>query len=79
MLNQRAIPNSSAPAAREQDYAAGLHGNRRGDGMATTTFIKFDGIEGESTHKDHKGEIGLLNLGQSSWKWQTAVKYGYKF
>lgn len=32
--------------------------------MATTTFIKFDGIEGESTHKDHKGEIELL-----SWSW----------
>jgi type VI secretion system secreted protein Hcp len=64
MLNQRAIPNSSVPAGCEQDYAAGLQGNRRGDGMATTTFIKFDGIEGESTHKDHKGEIEVL-----SWSW----------
>ncbi len=32
--------------------------------MATTTFIKFDGIEGESTHKDHKGEVDVL-----SWSW----------
>jgi type VI secretion system secreted protein Hcp len=28
------------------------------------TFIKFDGVEGESTHKDHKGEIDVL-----SWNW----------
>jgi type VI secretion system secreted protein Hcp len=27
-------------------------------------FIKFDGVEGESTHKDHKGEIEVL-----SWSW----------
>jgi type VI secretion system secreted protein Hcp len=32
--------------------------------MATDTHIKFDGVEGESTHKDHKGEIELL-----SWSW----------
>jgi type VI secretion system secreted protein Hcp len=32
--------------------------------MATTTFIKFDGIEGESTSRDHKGEIEVL-----SWNW----------
>lgn len=32
--------------------------------MATTTHIKFDGIEGESTDKDHKGEIEAL-----SWSW----------
>lgn len=32
--------------------------------MATTTFIKLDGIEGEATHKDHKGEIEVL-----SWSW----------
>jgi type VI secretion system secreted protein Hcp len=32
--------------------------------MTTTTFIKFDGIEGESTTVDHKGEIDLL-----SWSW----------
>lgn len=32
--------------------------------MAITTFIKLDGIEGEATHKDHKGEIEVL-----SWSW----------
>lgn len=64
MLNQRDIPNSSAPVRTEAGYAAKLNGNLRGELMATTTFIKFDGIEGESTHKDHKGEIELL-----SWSW----------
>jgi len=28
------------------------------------THIKFTGVEGESTHKDHKGEIEVL-----SWNW----------
>lgn len=32
--------------------------------MAIDTHIKFDGIDGESTHKDHKGEIDVL-----SWSW----------
>jgi type VI secretion system secreted protein Hcp len=32
--------------------------------MAIDTHIKFDGVEGESTHKDHKGEIAVL-----SWNW----------
>lgn len=32
--------------------------------MAIDTHIKFDGVEGESTHKDHKGEIEIL-----SWSW----------
>ncbi len=32
--------------------------------MATTTHIKFDGIEGESTDRDHKGEIE-----SQSWSW----------
>ena len=32
--------------------------------MPTTTHIKFDGIEGESTHADHKGEILV-----ASWSW----------
>jgi type VI secretion system secreted protein Hcp len=32
--------------------------------MAIDTWIKFDGIDGEATHKDHKGEIELL-----SWSW----------
>jgi len=32
--------------------------------MTTDSHIKFDGVEGESTHKDHKGEIEVL-----SWSW----------
>lgn len=32
--------------------------------MAIDTHIKFDGIEGESAHKDHKGEVAVL-----SWSW----------
>jgi len=32
--------------------------------MAISHFIKFDGVEGESTNKDHKGEIDVL-----SWSW----------
>ena len=32
--------------------------------MSTTTHINFDGIEGESTDKDHKGEIEAQN-----WSW----------
>lgn len=32
--------------------------------MATDTHIKFDGVDGEATHTDHKGEIELL-----SWGW----------
>lgn len=32
--------------------------------MAIDTHIKFDGIDGESTNKDHKGEIDVL-----SWSW----------
>lgn len=32
--------------------------------MGIDTHIKFDGVEGESTHTDHKGEIELL-----SWSW----------
>ena len=32
--------------------------------MAIDTHIKFDGVDGESTHKEHKGEIELL-----SWDW----------
>lgn len=32
--------------------------------MAIDTHIKFDGVEGEATHKDHKGEIQVL-----SWSW----------
>jgi type VI secretion system secreted protein Hcp len=32
--------------------------------MAIETWIKFDGIEGEATHKDHKNEVAVL-----SWSW----------
>ena len=32
--------------------------------MATTAHIKFDGIDGESVDKDHKGEIEVQN-----WSW----------
>lgn len=32
--------------------------------MASEHFIKFDGIAGESTSKDHKGEVQVL-----SWTW----------
>jgi type VI secretion system secreted protein Hcp len=38
--------------------------------MPIDCHIKFDGVDGESTHKDHKGEIEVL-----SWTWgvqQTA-------
>jgi type VI secretion system secreted protein Hcp len=32
--------------------------------MASDIHIKFDGVEGEATHKDHKGAIEVLN-----WSW----------
>ena len=35
--------------------------------MAIDTHIKFDGVEGESTHQDHKGEVELL-----SWTWNVS-------
>lgn len=35
--------------------------------MAIDTHIKFDGVEGESAHKDHKGEIQVL-----SWNWSVS-------
>jgi type VI secretion system secreted protein Hcp len=35
--------------------------------MAIDTHIKFDGVEGEATHVDHKGEIAVL-----SWSWSVA-------
>ena len=34
---------------------------------AIDTHIKFDGVEGESTHVNHKGEIEVL-----SWSWSVA-------
>ena len=35
--------------------------------MAIDTHIKFAGVEGESTHQDHKGEIDVL-----SWSWSVS-------
>jgi type VI secretion system secreted protein Hcp len=35
--------------------------------MTIDTHIKFDGVEGEATHKDHKGEIEVL-----SWSWNVS-------
>ena len=35
--------------------------------VSIDTHIKFDGVEGESDHKDHKGEIEVL-----SWSWGVA-------
>lgn len=32
--------------------------------MSSDTHIKFEGVDGEATHKDHKGEIEVL-----SWSW----------
>ncbi len=32
--------------------------------MAADIHIKFEGVDGESNHKDHKGEIEVL-----SWAW----------
>jgi type VI secretion system secreted protein Hcp len=35
--------------------------------MSTDTHIKFDGVDGESQHADHKGEIEVL-----SWSWNVS-------
>jgi type VI secretion system secreted protein Hcp len=35
--------------------------------MSSDYHIKFDGVEGEATHKDHKGEIEIL-----SWSWEVS-------
>ena len=35
--------------------------------MASDTHIKFAGVDGEATHKDHKGEIEVM-----SWSWGVA-------
>ena len=35
--------------------------------MAIDTHIKFDGVEGEAAHKDHKNEIQVL-----SWGWNVS-------
>ncbi|HSW08713.1 Hcp family type VI secretion system effector [Aquabacterium sp.] len=34
--------------------------------MSSDTHIKFEGVDGEATHKDHKGEIEVL-----SWNWNV--------
>lgn len=39
--------------------------------MAIDTHIKFDGVEGEATHADHKGEIEVL-----SWAWNVTNASG---
>jgi len=39
--------------------------------MSSDFHIKFDGVEGEATHKDHKGEIELL-----SWSWSVIQTSG---
>ncbi|MBK1682657.1 Hcp family type VI secretion system effector [Rhodoferax fermentans] len=36
--------------------------------MAIDCFIKFDGVEGESSNKDHKGAVDVL-----SWSWGIAT------
>lgn len=42
--------------------------NREGTIMTTEIYIKFDGVEGESTNADHRGEIAA-----SSWTWSLSV------
>ncbi len=39
--------------------------------MSSDFHIKFDGVKGEATHKDHKGEIELL-----SWSWGVSQHSG---
>jgi type VI secretion system secreted protein Hcp len=39
--------------------------------MTIDAHIKFDGVDGESSHKDHKGEIDVL-----SWSWGVANASG---
>jgi type VI secretion system secreted protein Hcp len=39
--------------------------------MSADTHIKFDGVEGEATHKDHKGAIEVL-----SWSWNVSQSSG---
>lgn len=39
--------------------------------MSINTYIKFAGIDGESTSQDHKGEIDVL-----SWNWNVSVPTG---
>lgn len=39
--------------------------------MAIDTHIQFEGVEGEATHKDHKGQIEVL-----SWQWGVSNAAG---
>ncbi|MEO8058173.1 MAG: type VI secretion system tube protein Hcp [Burkholderiales bacterium] len=39
--------------------------------MSSDFHIKFDGVDGESTHKDHKGEIEIL-----AWSWGVSQSSG---
>jgi len=39
--------------------------------MPSDSHIKFEGVDGESTHKDHKGEIEVL-----SWSWGVSQSSG---
>ena len=39
--------------------------------MSSDYHIKFDGVDGEATHKDHKGEIEIL-----SWSWGVSQHSG---
>jgi type VI secretion system secreted protein Hcp len=39
--------------------------------MTSDSHIKFDGVDGESTHKDHKGEIEVM-----SWSWGVSQASG---
>lgn len=39
--------------------------------MSSDSHFKFDGVDGESTHKDHKGEIEVL-----SWSWGVQQQSG---
>lgn len=39
--------------------------------MATSVWIKFDGIDGESTHKDHRNEVEVV-----AWSWGVTAAAG---
>jgi type VI secretion system secreted protein Hcp len=39
--------------------------------MSSDSHLKFDGVDGESTHKDHKGEIQIM-----SWSWGVSNASG---
>lgn len=39
--------------------------------MSSDSHLKFDGVEGESTHKDHKNEVEVM-----SWNWNVSQPAG---